>query len=263
VVGAATVARDITGRERADEHRHPLEVQLQQAELMSIAGQLASGIAHDFKNLLGIVVGYAERAAEIERSPEVSRMLGDIRLAADRAVHLSDSLLAFGPRTRGEPEPVDLNALIANSCELLRVAVGGQAKLCLNLSPVSLPAVLADSRQLEQLLLNLALNARDAMSEGGTLTIGTSFADFDEHQVRLHPGTGPGGCVVLDVTDTGTGMTEDTAARIFDRYFTTKPDTGTGLGLVTVQTAVADAGALSRWTPSRAQEPHSASTFQP
>ena len=209
VVGAATVARDITERVRADEHRRALEAQFQQAELMGTVGQLASGIAHDFKNLLGIVIAYAERAEDIEHDQEVRELLGEIRGAADRAVHLGDDLLAFGRRNRVEPEPVDLNALICGAAELLRVAVGNKASLCLALSPVSLPAVLADSRQLEQVLLNLALNARDAMPEGGTVTIGTSTAEFDARQARLHPGISPVPYVELTVTDTGAGMTED------------------------------------------------------
>ena len=241
VVGGATVARDIAERIREDEHHHALEVKLQQAELMGTVGQLASGIAHDFKNLLGIVVAYVERATDIENDQEVLEMLGEIRFAADRAVHLSDDLLTFGRRNRAGPVPVELNALISDACELLRVAVGGKVALCLALSPARLPAVLADSRQLEQVLLNLALNARDAMPDGGTLTIGASLAEFDERRARLHPGTSPGRYVELSVTDTGVGMTEDIAVRIFDRFFTTKPGTGTGLGLATARTVTADA----------------------
>ncbi len=178
-------------------------------------------------------------------------------VAADRAVHLSDDLLAFGRRNPPEPEPTDLNALITGAGELLRIAAGGKVTLCLALSPVSLPDVLADPRQLEQVLLNLTLNARDAMPDGGTVTIGTSIAELDERRARLHPGTSPGRYLKLTVTDTGAGMSDEIAARIFDRFFTTKPGTGTGLGLATVQTVVADAcGSIEVDT-----EPGSGTTF--
>ena len=241
VVGAATVARDITERVRGDEHRDALEGQLQQAELMGTVGELASGIAHDFKNLLGIVVAYAESAADIEPDLHVRKLLAEIRLAADRAVQLSDDLMAFGRRNLTEPEPVDLNALISGACELLRVAAGSKTALSLHLAPIRLPAVLAEPHQLEQVLLNLALNARDAMPAGGTLTIATTLAELDERQARLHPGASPGLYVDLTVTDTGTGMTDDIAARIFDRFYTTKPLTGTGLGLATVKAVITGA----------------------
>jgi len=242
VVGAATVARDITERVHADEHRDALEEQLQQAELMGTVGQLASGVAHDFKNLLAIVVAHAESAADIETDLHVRKLLAEIRLAADRAVQLSDDLMAFGRRNLTEPEPVDLNALISGTCELLRVAVGSKAALSVHLAPTRLPAVLAEPHQLEQVLLNLAMNARDAMPAGGTLTIATARVELDERQARLPPGASPGPYVELTVTDTGTGMTDVVAARIFDRFYTTKPLTGTGLGLATVKAVITDAG---------------------
>lgn len=258
VVGAATVARDITERVRADEHRRALESQLQQAELMGSIGELASGIAHDFKNLLGIVVAYAERAEAIEQDLEVRQILGEIRVAADRAVHLGDDLLAFGRRNPVKPEHIDLNELIIGTSELLRTAVGSKARLNLALSPTRLPTVLADSHRLEQVLLNLTLNARDAMPDGGTIRIATSSAELDERQSRLHPGTTPGPYVELTVTDTGAGMTDDIVARIFDRFFTTKPGTGTGLGLATVQTFITEA----RGTIEVDTKPDSGTTFR-
>jgi PAS domain S-box-containing protein len=238
VVGAATVARDITERVRAEEHSAALEGQLQQAELMGTVGELASGVAHDFKNLLGIVVAYAESAADIESDLHVRKLLAEIRLAADRAVQLSDDLMAFGRRNLTEPEPVDVNALISGACELLRVAAGSKTALSLDLAPIRLPAVLAEPHQLEQVLLNLALNARDAMPAGGTLTIATTLAELDERQARLPPGASPGPYLELTVTDTGTGMTDDIAGRIFDRFYTTKPLTGTGLGLASVKAVI-------------------------
>ena len=257
VVGAATVARDITDRVRADEHRRVMEARLQQAELMGTVGQLASGIAHDFKNLLGIVVAYAEEAAAVTVDQQVRAALGEIRLAADRAVRLSDDLLTFARRHRTEPEPVDLNELIRGADDLLRLAAGSGTALRLALSPGGLPAVLADPGQLGQVLLNLALNARDAMPDGGCLTIGTSVAEFGERQAARPQGTGPGRYVELCVTDTGVGMTDDVAARIFDRFFTTKPGTGTGLGLATVRAVIADA----RGSIEVVSKPGSGTTF--
>jgi PAS domain S-box-containing protein len=245
VVGAATVARDITELLRAEEEHRALETQLQQTERMESVGQLASGIAHDFKNLLSIVVGYAERAEDLatDQDLELQATLREIRIAADRAVALTDDLLAFSSRTRATPSAVDLKALIAGMREMLSLAVGARAKVVIELPPGDLPAVLAEPGRLEQVLLNLAVNARDAMPEGGTLTITPRRAPVSMDRPDRHPDLRPGRYVELAVTDSGTGMSAEVSGRIFERFFTTKPPgAGTGLGLSAVHGIIADVG---------------------
>jgi two-component system cell cycle sensor histidine kinase/response regulator CckA len=227
VVGAATVARDITERVRAEEHRRALESQLQQAELMGTVGQLASCIAHDFRNLLGVIVGYAEMAEELSADPEVTGALKEIGVAADRAESLADDLLAFGRRALAEPRPVDLGDLIRGISDLLTVAAGAGVRIDLRLPHTGRAAVLADPGQLEQVLLNLVLNARDAMPDGGTLTIAARAVDRN---------------IELTVADTGVGMSPQLTGQIFEPFFTTKPGTGTGLGLSAVSSIVTEAG---------------------
>jgi PAS domain S-box-containing protein len=229
---------------RAERERRALQDELSQAERLQTVGQLASGIAHDFGNLLSIIVGHTELAEDVggDLDPEIRRILGEIRHAADRAVHLSGDLLRFSRRTRVAPVPVDLNELITGLLDLVAASLSGRGRVLLHLSPAPLPPVLADRGQLEQVLMNLAVNARDAMPGGGTLAIGTGVADPPE-QVRRRLGGPAGGYVELSVADTGTGMNEQVRARMFDRFFTTKPaGQGTGLGLSTVHGIVADLG---------------------
>ena len=152
---------------------------------MQTVGQLTSSIAHDFSNLLGVIVGYTELAEDVtgDRDLELQRVLGDIRGAADRAVHLSGDLLGFSRRVQAKAEDVDLNTLIRRMMDLLIMSMSGHAEVIFEPSPI-LPSVRADRGQLEQVLLNLAVNARDAMPEGGTLTIRTSTADFSTRIAR-------------------------------------------------------------------------------
>ncbi|MHB1430944.1 MAG: PAS domain S-box protein [Streptosporangiaceae bacterium] len=229
---------------RAERERRALQDDLSQAERLQTVGQLASGIAHDFGNLLSIIVGHTELAEDVggDLDPEIRRILGEIRHAADRAVHLSGDLLRFSRSTRARPVPVDLNDLVTGLLDLLTASLAGRGRVLLHLSPAPLPPVLGDRGQLEQVLMNLAVNARDAMPGGGTLAIGTGVGDPPE-QVRQRLGGPAGGYVELSVADTGTGMNERDRARIFDRFFTTKPaGQGTGLGLSTVHGIVADLG---------------------
>ncbi len=230
---------------RALEDRRALESELHQAERLQTVGQLTSGIAHDFGNLLGVVVAYTELAETVSdhEDPELRRILREIRAAAGRAVSLTGDLLSFSYRARTEPLPVDLNAVVAGITDLLSVSLNGSAEVVIKPWPAALPPVLADRGELENVLLNLAVNARDAMPEGGTLTISTNPAGVDsEHALaRSHPGTGR--YVVLTVSDTGTGMSADVADQIFERFFTTKPPgEGTGLGLSTVHGIVTRLG---------------------
>jgi two-component system, cell cycle sensor histidine kinase and response regulator CckA len=227
VVGAATVARDITERVRDQEHRRALESQLQQAELLGTVGQLASCMAHDFRNLLSVIVGYAELAEGLSADPELTGPLKEIGVAADRAESLADDLLTLGRRALAEPRLVDLSDLIRGISDLLSVAAGGGVRMDFGLPPAGAAGVLADPGQLEQVLLNLVLNARDAMPDGGTLTIAAKALDR---------------CIELIVADTGVGMSPALAGHIFEPFFTTKPETGTGLGLSAVSSIVTEAG---------------------
>lgn len=231
----------------AEADRRKLESRLRQAERLETVGQLTSGIAHDFGNLLGVIVGYAELAEDVsnDRDLELRRILTEIHVAADRAVRLSSDLLSFSSRARARPQAIELNALISGIRDLINVSVSGRAEVVFRPWRADLPAVLGDRGQLEQVLLNLALNARDAMPDGGTLTISTRPADFDIESTRRHPGSSPGRYVELAVTDTGIGMSAEVKARIFDRFFTTKPvGTGTGLGLSTVHGIIAGLGGI-------------------
>jgi PAS domain S-box-containing protein len=239
------VSRRTSELVRAEADRRALEAELQQGERLQTVGQLASGIAHDFGNLLAVIVGYADMAEDLgaDRDPELNRILQEIHGAADRAVQLSSDLLRFSGRTRAKPEAIDLNTLVIGIKDLLSVSMNGHAEVVIEPSPAALPAVLADRGRLEQVLLNLAVNARDAMREGGTLTIRTRPTAFDAQRSRPHPGTSPERYVELAVHDTGIGMSADVRARIFERFFTTKPaGRGTGLGLSTVHGIIADLG---------------------
>lgn len=230
---------------RAEADRRALEAELRQAERLQTVGQLTRGIAHDFKNLLGIIVGYAEMAEDVTEhlDPELRQILREISVAADRAVHLSSDLLSFSSRARTKPEAIDLNALIDGVGPLLTVSLRGSAKVVFEPSPTALPAVLADKGQLEQVLFNLAINARDAMPEGGTLTIRTRIADLSHEDAPSHLAIRRGRYLELAVRDTGIGMSADVKSRIFERFFTTKPPgKGTGLGLSTIHGIITDIG---------------------
>jgi len=242
VTGAAMVARDVTERNRAEAERRALEHRLHQSERMESLGQLAGGVAHDFNNLLAAIMNYAGFVAEETSKPEVRADAQEIQAAAERAARLTKQLLIFSQREKTETQALDLNAIVADIHNLLSRSIGTHIELQVN-PAAALPAVEADRGQIEQVLLNLAINARDAMPEGGTLTIGTSPAELDDAYASTHPGALPGLYVKLDVGDTGTGMAADVAAHIFEPFFTTKsPGQGTGLGLSTVYGIVAQAG---------------------
>jgi PAS domain S-box-containing protein len=230
---------------RAEEDRRRLEADLRRSERMQTVGQLTSGIAHDFGNLLAVIVGYAEMAEDLgdhAADSELHRVLGEIRSAANRANHLSSDLLRFSQRTRAKPKPIDLNALIAGTMDLLSVGMQGRVKVVFEPSQ-TLPAVISEPGRMEQVLINLAINARDAMPGGGTLTIGTNQVSASTKDVKVCPGTLASQYVELTVSDTGNGMSPEVRERIFERFFTTKPTgQGTGLGLSTVVGIIKDAG---------------------
>ena len=243
VVGLSTVGRDMTERNRAAAERRALEHQLHQAERLQSLGQLAGGIAHDFNNLLAAIMNYAGFVAEQTADrPAVRADVEQIRAAAERAARLTRQLLVFSRRQETKPQALDLNAIVADVRNLLARSIGAHIELTVSFAP-DLPPIRADQGQIEQVLLNLAVNARDAMPAGGTLAIATSPADLDHDYAAAHPGAAPGRYAELTVADTGTGMSDDVAAHIFDPFFTTKPpDRGTGLGLSTVYGIVTQAG---------------------
>jgi two-component system, cell cycle sensor histidine kinase and response regulator CckA len=214
-----------------------LEEQFRHSQKMDAVGQLASGVAHDFNNLLTAILGYGEFAAEEAVSDRQRSDIAEIVGAAQRASRLTQQLLAFSRKQVLEPTRVDLNALVSEMGGLLRHLVGERIVVTTALG-ADVPVVRADVGQLEQVLLNLVVNARDAMPRGGALTIETS-------KVRLNaaPGVEPGMYARIVVTDTGVGMDAATKARLFEPFFTTKPrGQGTGLGLATADSIVRQSG---------------------
>ncbi|MGH3205560.1 MAG: hybrid sensor histidine kinase/response regulator [Streptosporangiaceae bacterium] len=242
VTGAASVVRDVTERNRAEANRQALEHRLRQSERLESLGQLASGVAHDFNNLLAAIMNYAEFAAETTENPEVRADVQQIQSAAERAARLTRQLLTFAQREAPQTRPLDLAAIVDDIRNLLSRSIGAHIELIVELA-AGLPAIVADRGQVEQVLLNLTINARDAMPGGGSLTITTSLAELDEAFCGTHPGARPGRYAELAVADTGTGMSAEVISHIFDPFFTTKPeDQGTGLGLSTVYGIITGAG---------------------
>lgn len=212
-----------------------IEDQLRQAQKMESVGQLAGGIAHDFNNMLGVIIGHAELAlTRGERQDELRSDLLQIRRAAERSAELTSQLLAFARRQTVAPRLLDLNQAIDDMLVMLRRLIGEDVDLLWQ--PATAPCCTEiDPSQLDQILTNLVVNARDAIATGGKVTIETALADIDDDYCADHAGCIPGAYVVLAVSDDGAGMDRATQARIFDPFFTTKPlGKGTGLGLATV-----------------------------
>jgi nitrogen-specific signal transduction histidine kinase/ActR/RegA family two-component response regulator len=219
------------------------DARLVQMSKMEAVGRLAGGIAHDFNNLLTAILGYTnlvldELGAEHPSRPDVEQ----IQLAAESAASLTRQLLAFSRRQVLQPEILDLNLVVNSIASLLRRLIGEQIELVTVLAP-SVGHIRADQGQLEQVLMNLALNARDAMSGGGRLTISTSDVTVDADLVKSHRGLTMGDYVLLQVSDTGTGMDANVMAHLFEPFFTTKKrGEGTGLGLATMYGIVKQSG---------------------
>jgi CheY-like chemotaxis protein len=228
---------------------------------MEAVGQLAGGVAHDFNNILTAIVGYADLLAAEFSDTNNSRHLEDleeIRKAARRAAALTRQLLAFSRKQVLEPRIIDMNGVVMNLEKMLRSLISENIALRTHLA-TDLASARADPNQIEQVIMNLAINARDAMPEGGSLTIETSNARLDEAYARQHVSVVPGEYVMLAVSDTGCGMDEHTKARIFEPFFTTKaPGRGTGLGLSTVYGIVKQSGG-NIWLYS---EPNNGTTFK-
>lgn len=235
LIGVVHVVRDITQRREAEEERKSLELQLLQSQKMDSIGRLAGGIAHDFNNILSAIIGFSDLALlRLAKGQKVTDYLTTIREAGERAAVLTRQLLAFSRKQVLKKEIVDLHNLIDNTTVMLSRIIGEDIRLnCLKTSSAS--TIMADPQQIEQVLMNLMINARDAMSAGGTLTITTSVVDGQKVLSEAYACAKPGCCIMLEVCDTGTGMPIEVQEHIFEPFFTTKaPGKGTGLGLATV-----------------------------
>ena len=224
-------------------HRKELEGQLRQAQKMEAVGQLAGGIAHDFNNVLTAILGYALLLLKDPGLPVPQRQdVQEIQKAAQRAASLTQQLLAFSRKQVLQPTVLDLNEVVTEMLALLRRLIGEHIALDTRLDPDGL-FVRADRGQLQQVIINLCVNARDAMPDGGTVTIATTARDLDAGFVASHPGSQGGAHVSLKVSDTGVGMDADARGRVFEPFFTTKPvGKGSGLGLATVYGIVKQSG---------------------
>ncbi|MGA2556672.1 MAG: ATP-binding protein, partial [Verrucomicrobiota bacterium] len=227
--------------ERAERRR--LEAQFVEAQKAVAIGQLAAGVAHDFNNIIGIIMGYSDLMLE-RTTPdhEFRSKLETVRAAAQRAGGLTRQLLIFSRRQAVQPEVLDVNDVVKDLDKMLQRLIDENIEMTI-VPGNQIGHIRADSGYVGQVLMNLVLNARDAMPNGGKLTIATSNVTLDENYARAHPGVIPGDYVMLSVSDTGTGMTDEVKARMFEAFFTTKPKgRGTGLGLATCQTIVQQSG---------------------
>ncbi len=227
-VGVQGIARDVTDRKE-------LEAQLRHAQKMQAVGALAGGVAHEFNNLLAALLGYADLAGDqVEPGSPVMEDLESIKRTARSAKSLTQQLLVFSRKDAGRPAILDLNDIVGQSEKMLRRIVGNQILFVVRLGS-KLGQIRADASQIEQVIMNLVVNARDAMPAGGTLTVATDSVDLGESFVRSYPGLMAGPFIRLTVSDNGIGMTPDVQSQIFTPFFTTKgPSSGTGLGLATV-----------------------------
>jgi PAS domain S-box-containing protein len=223
--------------------RHDLEEKLRQSQKMEAVGRLAGGVAHDFNNLLTVIEGYCRLLTDrLQQNPEACDQVKRIEDAAEKAASLTRQLLAFSRKQVLQPKVINITGLVSNLDKLLRRLIGEDIELMTRTAP-DLGLVKADPSQLEQVIMNLAINARDAMPDGGRLTLETANVKLDSGYAVEHPGVIPGDYVMLAVSDNGSGMTPGTKARIFEPFFTTKEmGRGTGLGLSMVYGIVSQSG---------------------
>lgn len=243
ITGIRSMIEDITERRRAEEALQKSEEQLRQWQRVEAIGRLAGGVAHDFNNLLMTIKGCSELLlGGLDPRDPRREEVEEIQKAAERATALTRQLLAFGRRQVLQPQVLDLNEVVANVDRMLQRLIGEDIQLLTVLDPELWP-VKVDPGQIEQVIMNLAVNARDAMPGGGKLTIETANVILDEGYARRHVSVKPGPCVMLAVTDTGSGMDKETQSHLFEPFFTTKrTGEGAGLGLSTVYGIVKQSG---------------------
>ena len=231
-IGSVIVFRDVSAKRVAAEALLETESRLQQSQKMEAIGTLTGGVAHDFNNLLTAILGYTQLARQRASSGKpVESLLEEVEKAGSRAAALTRQLLAFSRRQRLQQRNVSIKEAIADILKLLERIIGADVEIVVNHAP-DVMAVFADPAQIEQVIMNLSVNARDAMPDGGKLSIETTNVELDEHYCARYPDVEPGRYVQVRVTDTGTGMDAETQSRIFEPFFTTKGvNKGTGLGL--------------------------------
>ena len=236
IVGASKIGHDITRIKK-------LEAQFIEAQKMEAIGQLAGGVAHDFNNILAVIMGYSDLLLkELGPDDRLRRFTGEIRHASERAAGLTRQLLVFSRKQTVQPVVLDLNNVVQDLDKMLRRLIDENIEMTM-VPGKQIGRVKADSGYVGQVLMNLVVNARDAMPNGGQLSIATNNVTLDENYARTHPGAIPGAYVMVSVSDTGTGMTDEVKAHLFEAFFTTKPKGRvTGLGLATCQTIVQQSG---------------------
>lgn len=252
LIGVSKIARETGERRR-------LEERLRRSQKMEAMGRLAGGVAHDFNNTLTAILGFSQIALEgLAADHPLHETVLEIRKAGERATELTRRLLAFSRQQLTTPRVLDLNKVVEGISEMLRRVIGEHIEIATRLSP-ELGNVISDQAGVEQAITNLVVNARDAMPQGGKITIETSNVDLDEEYCSQHAGVAPGPHVMLAVTDTGKGMSKETLSHLFEPFFTIKPQgKGTGLGLTTVYGAVKQ----SRGHVAVYSEPDHGSTFK-
>lgn len=237
------VIRDLTERRKASEEMRQIRDALRHSQKMKAVGQLSAGLAHDFNNLLAVIIGFSDVLLEQFNTQDCAHhKVQEIKKAAKRAAALTTQLMSFARQQVVDPRVLDINAVVCESCKMLESLLGKEIELVLLLNP-RVGRVLADTQQIEQVIINLSLNARDAMPKGGVLTIETANHEVSESEAVRRVPMAPGSYVKITVRDTGIGMDAGVQAHLFEPFFTTKAlGQGTGLGLATVYGIVKQSG---------------------